>query len=73
LIDLLEEVIKGKLNGETVVIEEGERPMRAEVIDLAERLRASLQAASGGRKAARSKTAAAKPRARSSGKKKHAA
>jgi DNA end-binding protein Ku len=41
----LQEVIKGKLKGETVVLEDDEAPMRAEVVDLAERLRASLKAA----------------------------
>jgi DNA end-binding protein Ku len=43
----LQEVIKGKLKGETVELEDDERPMRADVIDLAERLKASLKAASG--------------------------
>jgi DNA end-binding protein Ku len=41
----LEEVIKAKMKGETVVLEDEERPVGAEVIDLAERLRASLRAA----------------------------
>jgi DNA end-binding protein Ku len=48
----LQEVIKGKLKGETVELEGDDRPMRADVIDLAERLKASLKAASSGRKAA---------------------
>jgi DNA end-binding protein Ku len=55
----LQEVIKGKLKGETVVLEEEGVPMRAEVIDLAERLRASLKAAgarSGKKTAARRST-----------------
>jgi DNA end-binding protein Ku len=56
----LQDVIKGKLKGETVVIEEGEEPMRAEVIDLAERLRASLKAAGGAKKAKSVKAAKAK-------------
>ena len=43
----LQEVIKSKMKGKTVVLEDDERPMRAEVIDLAERLRASLAAAEG--------------------------
>lgn len=43
----LREVIDSKLKGETIVLEEGEAPMRAEVVDLAERLRASLAAAGG--------------------------
>jgi DNA end-binding protein Ku len=47
----LQEVIKGKLKGKTVELEDDERPMRADVIDLAERLKASLKAASSGRKA----------------------
>jgi DNA end-binding protein Ku len=46
----LEGVIKAKMKGETVVLEEEERPMRAEVIDLAERLKASLRAAEGSRR-----------------------
>jgi DNA end-binding protein Ku len=46
----LQEVINSKLKGETIELEGDERPMRAEVIDLAERLRASLKAAEGSRK-----------------------
>ena len=46
----LQEVINSKLKGETIELEADERPMRAEVIDLAERLRASLKAAEGSRK-----------------------
>ena len=59
----LQEVINSKLKGETIELEGDERPMRAEVIDLAERLRASLKAAEGTRKKG-TKTAAkpAKPR-----------
>ena len=53
----LQEVIKGKLKGETVVLEDDERPMRAEVVDLAERLRASLKLAGDGKKS----TAAKRP------------
>jgi DNA end-binding protein Ku len=56
----LQEVIKQKLKGETIEIAGEETPMRAEVIDLAERLRQSL-AAAGGRK---SKTAIPKRAAR---------
>jgi DNA end-binding protein Ku len=41
----LQEVIKGKLKGETVVLEDTDVPMGAKVVDLAERLRASLKAA----------------------------
>jgi non-homologous end joining protein Ku len=43
-------VINSKLKGETIELEDDSRPMRAEVIDLAERLRASLKAAEGSRK-----------------------
>lgn len=46
------DVIKGKLMGEPVVLEDDERPVRAEVVDLAERLKASLRAAGGRRKPA---------------------
>jgi DNA end-binding protein Ku len=70
----LQEVIKGKLKGETVVIEEGEEPMRAEVIDLAERLRASLKAAGGAKKAKSAKAAKAKsPKRTGKPTRKHAA
>ena len=51
----LQEVIKAKLKGETIELEEKGRPMRAEVVDLAERLRASLKAAEGSRKSRASK------------------
>jgi DNA end-binding protein Ku len=64
----LQEVIKGKIKGETVVLEEDEPPMAAEVIDLAERLRRSLSAA-GGRKA---RSAKASKRAAKSGRKRAA-
>lgn len=66
----LQEVIQGKIKGETVVIEEEGPPMRAEVIDLAERLRRSLEAA-GGRKA-KSKSARTAKRARKSGRRRAA-
>jgi DNA end-binding protein Ku len=52
----LQEVINSKLKGETIELEADERPMRAEVIDLAERLRASLKAAEGSRKTRASKS-----------------
>ena len=52
----LQEVIKGKLKGETVVLEGDERPVRADIADLAERLKASLRAASGQRKGAAPKS-----------------
>jgi DNA end-binding protein Ku len=54
----LQEVIKGKLKGETVVLEEAEEPMGAEVVDLAERLRKSLKLAGGTGKPRRAKPAA---------------
>lgn len=58
----LQEVINSKLKGETIELEGEERPMRAEVVDLAERLRASLKAAEGRKSgAARSES---KPRAK---------
>jgi DNA end-binding protein Ku len=46
----LQQVIKGKLKGKTVELEDEDVPMRADVIDLAERLRASLKAAGGVKK-----------------------
>jgi len=55
----LQQVIQGKLKGKTVELDDDEQPMRANVIDLAERLRASL-AAAGGRKAPAAKRAATK-------------
>jgi DNA end-binding protein Ku len=45
----LQKVIKGKLKGKTITLEEEGRPMSAEVVDLAERLKASLEAAGGAR------------------------
>lgn len=66
----LQEVIKGKLKGEAVVLEEEEVPMGAEVIDLAERLRQSLKAAGGARKA---KTATRTAKRASKGGRKRAA
>jgi DNA end-binding protein Ku len=66
----LQEVIKAKMKGETVVLEEGEEPTRAEVIDLAERLRQSLKAAGGAKKA---KTAAKTAKRASKGGRKRAA
>ena len=41
----LQKVIKSKLKGKTITLEEEGRPMSAEVVDLAERLKASLKAA----------------------------
>jgi DNA end-binding protein Ku len=43
----LQEVIKAKMKGKTVVLEEEGEPMRADVVDLAERLRQSLKIAGG--------------------------
>jgi DNA end-binding protein Ku len=58
----LEQVIKGKIKGETVILDEEEQPMGAEVIDLAERLRRSLQAAGGAKGAKKARAAkTAKP------------
>ena len=56
----LQKVIKGKLKGKTITLEEEGRPMSAEVVDLAERLKASLKAAGG----ARSSKATAKKKKR---------
>ena len=73
----LQEVINSKLKGETIELEGDERPMRAEVIDLAERLRASLKAAAGRNAGgAKSEAKSKKPRAKSAatkGKRKRAA
>jgi len=55
----LQKVIKQKMKGKTVSLEAEEQPMRAEVVDLAERLKASLQAA-GGRSGAPARTAKAR-------------
>jgi DNA end-binding protein Ku len=64
----LQEVINSKLKGETIELEGEERPMRAEVVDLAERLRASLKLAEGSRKnrAAKTETTPSKTRAKAS-------
>ena len=59
----LQQVIKSKMKGETIELDADERPMRAEVIDLAERLRASLKAAES-RKGASVKSAKTKSRAK---------
>jgi DNA end-binding protein Ku len=68
----LQEVIKGKLKGETVVIDEEEAPMGAEVINLAERLRRSLEAAGGARKTRDTKGAKTAKRAAKTGRKRAA-
>jgi DNA end-binding protein Ku len=62
----LQEVINSKLKGETIELEDDSRPMRAEVIDLAERLRASLKAAEGARKSRPSTSAKTRSKSRSS-------
>jgi DNA end-binding protein Ku len=69
----LKEVIEAKMKGETVVLEGDERPMRAEVVDLAERLRASLAAAGGGKRAAKSARATKPAKAKAKAKRKRAA
>ena len=61
----LQEVINSKLKGETIELEEEGRPMRAEVIDLAERLRASLKAAESTRKSRPAKRSSSKARSKS--------
>ena len=65
----LQAVIQSKLKGETIELEEGTPRMRAEVVDLAERLRASLKAAEGRRPGAGSakRASRAKPRAKTAG------
>jgi DNA end-binding protein Ku len=64
----LQEVINSKLKGETIELEADDRPMRADVIDLAERLRASLKAAESSRKSgAKSSKVAAKTRTKAAG------
>ena len=66
----LQAVIKKKLKGETIELEEDAAPMRGEVVDLAERLRASLAAAQKNRRpAATAKTAKATRRTRTRKKK----
>jgi DNA end-binding protein Ku len=62
----LQEVINSKLKGETIELEDDSRPMRAEVIDFAERLRASLKAAEGSRKTRSSTSAKARSKSRGS-------
>jgi DNA end-binding protein Ku len=68
----LQEVIQGKIKGETVVLEDDEQPMGAEVLDLAERLRQSLKAAGGTRKAKTAKGAKSAKRASKSGRRRAA-
>jgi DNA end-binding protein Ku len=67
----LQAVIQSKLKGETIELDEGAPRMRAEVVDLAERLRASLKAAEGRRPGAGNakRVSRAKPRAKTAGSK----
>ena len=58
----LQKVIKAKLKGKTITLEDEGRPMSAEVVDLAERLRASLRVA-GTNRPARSRSTKKKKRA----------
>jgi DNA end-binding protein Ku len=59
----LQAVIKKKLKGETITLEEEEPTMKGEVVDLAERLRASLAAAQKARKPAKKTKAVRKKKA----------
>jgi DNA end-binding protein Ku len=68
----LQEVIQGKLKGETIVLDEEETPMRAEVVDLAERLRRSLAAAGGAPKTRAAKGGKTSKRAAKTGRKRAA-
>jgi len=61
----LMKIIKGKLKGKEPVLRETVEPRQAEVVDLMERLRQSLQGAGGGKK---TKAAAAKKKTASRGK-----
>ena len=69
----LQEVIKAKMKGETIVLEEEGAPVRAEVIDLAERLRRSLEAAGGAKGAKRTKSAKSTKKTGAKGGRKRAA
>ena len=60
------------MKGETVMLDEEEAPMRAEVVDLAERLRRSLAAAGGTRKTRAAKGAKTSKRAAKTGRKRAA-
>ena len=70
----LMKIIKAKLKGKTVDLKETPEPRQAEVVDLMERLRQSLQGAGGARKT-RTKTPAAgrKKKTAAHGKRKRAA
>ena len=69
----LQAVIKKKLKGETIELEEDAAPMRGEVVDLAERLRASLAAAQKNRKPAAAAKSAKTGRSTKTARKKKAA
>ena len=58
--DNLMRVIQAKLKGKKPRLTERETPQQAEVVDLMERLRASLEGKGGGKAAATRKTAARK-------------
>jgi len=66
----LMKIIKARMKGKTVELEETPEPQSAEVIDLMERLRASLQGTSGARKRT---TARGKKKTTAAGKRKRAA
>ena len=66
----LMKIIKARMKGKTVELEESPEPQSAEVIDLMERLRASLQGTSGARKRT---TARGKKKTAAAGKRKRAA
>lgn len=69
----LQAVIKKKLKGETITLEEEEPAMKGEVVDLAERLRASLAAAQKTRKPAAAAKSAKTGRSTKTARKKKAA
>jgi DNA end-binding protein Ku len=70
--DNLMRIIKGKVKGKEVVLEPATEPRDAKVVDLMERLRQSLEQASGKARSAKPRTKAAK-RGAARGRKKHAA
>jgi DNA end-binding protein Ku len=68
----LMKIIRAKMKGKTVDLKEAPEPQQAEVVDLMERLRQSLQGAGGGAKR-KTKAASAKTATRSKTKRKRAA
>jgi len=68
----LMKIIKARMKGKTVELRESVEPQSAEVVDLMERLRQSLQG-TGGRRAHKAPSARAKKKTASHGKRKHAA